>query len=78
MNCHQAITDKEIEEAVHHGLQKATIRVEELGMKELLINIKQWSNTYRDSKNIQLSAKSEDDDVMDIPEEYIPAISELD
>ena len=29
-------------------------------------------------KNIQLSAKSEDDDVMDIPEEYISAISELD
>ena len=76
--CNQAITDKEIEEAVYQSLQKARIRVEELGMKETLINNKQWDNTYGDSKNIQLSAKSEDDDVMDIPEEYIPAISELD
>ena len=75
--CHQAITNKEIEKAVQKGLQKARVAVEELGMKETLISKEQWDNTYGDSKSIEISAKSEEDDVMDIPEEYMPSISDL-
>jgi len=46
-------------------------------MKETLISKEQWDNTYGDSKSIEISAKSEEDDVMDIPEEYMPSISDL-
>lgn len=76
--CNRAISNKDIEEAVQQGLQKARVAVEELGMKETLISKKQWHNTYGDSQTMEISTKNEDDDSMDIPEEYTPAISDLD
>ena len=75
------ITNKNIEEAVQFSLQKARSAMEELGMKELLTEQKQWDHTSGDSRDIEIKPENIDDDSDDGPlvvDEYTPLNSELD
>ena len=78
----EKITNKNIEEAVQFSLQKARSAMEELGMKDLLIEQKQWDHTSGDSQDIEIKPENIDDDHDDEPsdvvDEYTPLNSELD
>ena len=52
------ITNKNIEEAVQFSLQKARSAMEELGMKDLLIEQKQWDHTSGDSQDIEIKPEN--------------------